>query len=111
MWIRFLLRSGDSRVISRYSEFVSIWEVYIEIVDSGVGSGVVAVIACMNDLSARFAAIFIAVVWGKVPMDAKNDSVLSELGVKGVNWSLSIVRPCSVSSGYSSVFSGYELLG
>ena len=58
---------------------------YIGIVDSGVGSGVVAVIACMNDLSAKFAVIFIAIVWGKVPMDAKNDSVLSESGIKGVN--------------------------
>jgi hypothetical protein len=59
--------------------------VYIEIVDSGVGSGVVAVIACMNDLSARFAVIFIAVSWGKMPMDAKNNSFLSESGIKGVN--------------------------
>ena len=58
---------------------------YIKIVDSGIASGVVIVIAYINDLSARFAAIFIAVVWGKVPIDAKNDSVLSELGVKGVN--------------------------
>ena len=39
----------------------------------------------MNDLSAKFAVIFIAVVWGKMPMDAKNDSVLSESGIKGVN--------------------------
>ena len=102
---------GAGVSVSGVDEFVPTWEVYIEIVDSLIGSGVVTVIACINDLSARFAATLVAVVRGNVPTVAKNDSVFSEIGVKGVNWFSSIIRVSGVPSGYSLLSSGYPSLG
>jgi hypothetical protein len=50
--------------------FISIWEVYIGILDSGVDSGVIAIIIYIYNLSARFAVILVAIVQGKILTDA-----------------------------------------
>jgi hypothetical protein len=75
-----------SGVISGFSgmlEFISIWEVYIRIFNSRAGSKIIAVIICINDLSARFAVILVTVVQSRILTDAKNDSLFSGIEVKG----------------------------
>jgi len=102
-----------SGVISGFSgiaKFISVWEVYIEIFDSRMGSGIIAVIVYMNNLSAKFTVILVAIVQDKILKDAKNNLLFPGIEIKEVNLFLSIVQVRIISSGYS-IFSGFQLLG
>jgi hypothetical protein len=103
--------SGIILGFSGIAEFISIWEVYIGILDSVVGSRIVVVITCINNLSAKFAAILVTVVQGRVLMDVKNNLLFLGIGAKGVNSFSSIVRVCIVFLGYLLIFLEFESLG